>query len=289
LLFKSTAEKKGLAYELEIDQELNRLVMGDPTRIRQILLNLLSDAVKFTEQVKVKLSCFLKRKEEGREYIGIVCSDTGIGMSDEMKQRLFVDFSQEDESFQRKYGGSGLGLAITNELIKLMNGMIEIESEKNKGTTVTVYLPYQEAKEAQPLVPEQKEIDLSILKQKRILVAEDNQFNRLLLEMIFQKHHLSYSMAMNGIEAVERAEAEDFDIILMDIQMPEMDGIEAMKIIRQKNNKHQALILAVTANAIKEELDDYLQKGFDDYLTKPFDEAQLLNKMIDVFKKKASA
>jgi PAS domain S-box-containing protein len=284
LLFKSTAENKGLVYELEIDPELNRLVMGDPTRIRQILLNLLSNAVKFTEQGKVKLSCTLSQKEDSREYISIICSDTGIGMSEEMKKRLFVDFSQEDESFQRKYGGSGLGLSITNELIKLMGGTIEVESEKNKGTRVTVYLPYQEAKETQLAVPEQKEIDFTLLKNKKILVAEDNQFNRLLLEMIFQKNHFSSTMAVNGLEAVEQAEAEDFDIILMDIQMPEMDGIEAMKKIRQKKNKHQPLILAVTANAIKEELDDYLQKGFDDYLTKPFDEAQLLNKMIDVFK-----
>jgi len=289
LLFKSTAENKGLVYELEIDPDLNRLVIGDPTRIRQILLNLLSNAVKFTEQGKIKLSCILKKKEDDKEYIVIVCSDTGIGMSEEMKKRLFVDFSQEDESFQRKYGGSGLGLAITNELIKLMNGTIEIESEKNKGTTVTVYLPYQEAKETQSVIPEQKEVDLTLLNKKRILVAEDNQFNRLLLEMIFQKHQFSYSMAVNGIEAVERTEAEDFDMILMDIQMPEMDGIEAMKKIKSKKNKHQPLIVAVTANAIREELDSYLQEGFDDYLTKPFDEAQLLNKMIDVFKNKATA
>jgi PAS domain S-box-containing protein len=286
LLFKSTAENKGLAYELEIDSELNRLVMGDPTRIRQILLNLLSNAVKFTERGRVKLSCKLLKKDNGIEQIGIICSDTGIGMNDEMKKRLFVDFSQEDESFQRKYGGSGLGLAITNQLIKLMNGTIEIESEKSKGTSVSVYLPYQEATEPQLVTAEKEEKDLSLINQKRILVAEDNQFNRLLLEMIFQKNHFSYSMAVNGIEAVERAEAENFDIILMDIQMPEMDGIEAMKKIRQKKNKHQPLILAVTANAIKEELDDYLQNGFDDYLTKPFDESQLLNKMIDVFKNK---
>ena len=289
LLFKSTAENKGLAYELEIDPDLNRLVMGDPTRIRQILLNLLSNAVKFTEQGKIKLSCILKKKEDDKEYIGIICSDTGIGMSEEMKKRLFVDFSQEDESFQRKYGGSGLGLAITNELIKLMNGTIEIESEKNKGTAVTVYLPYQEAKETKPAAPEQKETDLTLLNNKRILVAEDNQFNRLLLEMIFQKHQFSYSMAVNGIEAVERTEAEDFDMILMDIQMPEMDGIEAMKKIKSKKNKHQPLIVAVTANAIREELDSYLHEGFDDYLTKPFDEAQLLNKMIEVFKNQVIA
>jgi CheY-like chemotaxis protein len=235
------------------------------------------------------LSCNLKQKEDGREYIGIICSDTGIGMSEEMKKRLFVDFAQEDESFHRKYGGSGLGLAITNELIKLMNGTIEIESEKIKGTTVTVYLPYQEATEPQLVIAEKTEKDLSMLKHKRILVAEDNQFNRILLEMIFQKNHFSYSMAVNGIEAVERAEAEDFDLILMDIQMPEMDGIEAMKQIKQKEHKHQPPILAVTANAIKEELDDYLHMGFDDYLTKPFDEEQLLNKMIGVFKKKATA
>ena len=284
LLFKSTAENKGLKYELEIDPALNHLMMGDPTRIRQVLLNLLSNAVKFTEQGKVKLSCSLKVKDE-QEYISIVCSDTGIGMNDDMKKRLFVDFSQEDESFQRKYGGSGLGLAITNELIKLMKGTIGVESEKNKGTTVTVSLPYQEAVETLPAIPDKQEVDPSLLKGKRILVAEDNQFNRLLLEMIFQKHHFSYTMVVNGLEAVERTESEDFDIILMDIQMPEMDGIEAMKKIREQNKNLK--ILAVTANAIKEELDDYLNKGFDDYLTKPFDETQLLNKMNEVIRQKA--
>jgi CheY-like chemotaxis protein len=284
LLFKSAAENKGLKYELDIDPKLNRLVMGDPTRIRQILLNLLSNAVKFTEKGKVSLRCLLKVKED-KEYICILCRDTGIGMSDDMKKRLFVDFSQEDESFQRKYGGSGLGLSITHELIKLMDGVIEIESEKNKGTTVVVDLPYREASENMPAVPDKQVADLSLLKEKRILVAEDNQFNRLLVEMIFQKHHLSYTMVENGIQAVELAKAEHFDIILMDIQMPEMDGIEATRKIRRMKKETRPMILAVTANAIKEELEDYLKKGFDDYLTKPFDEGQLLNKMNEVIHK----
>jgi PAS domain S-box-containing protein len=278
-LFESAAQNKGLTYELDFDPNLNRLVLGDPTRVRQILLNLLSNAVKFTEKGSIKLSCTLK-EEKGREpMICLSCADTGIGMSEDMKNRLFTDFSQEDESFQRKYGGSGLGLAITNELIHLMSGTISIESKKNTGTIVTVYLPYQESgtQEIKTAMPEA--IDLSVFAGKKILVAEDNKFNRLLVEMIFQKHELSFQMAVNGVEAVDLATTTPFDLILMDIQMPEMDGVEALKRIRRNKKNTRPVILAVTANAIKEELEEYIQLGFDGYITKPFDESQLLEKM----------
>jgi len=150
-----------------------------------------------------------------------------------------------------------------------MNGTIEIESEKSKGTSVSVYLPYQEATEPQLVTAEKEEKDLSLINQKRILVAEDNQFNRLLLEMIFQKNHFSYSMAVNGIEAVERAEAENFDLIFMDIQMPEMDGLTATRLIRQTAQNAKVRIVAMTANALATDYQDCLDAGMNDYISKP--------------------
>jgi PAS domain S-box-containing protein len=279
-LFSDTAEQKNLRYKLNFDEQLNRLFSGDPARVRQILLNIISNALKFTERGTITISCRLLSRSDNQYNVLFECTDTGIGMSEEMKKKLFEDFSQEDESFERKYGGSGLGLAITNELVHLMNGSITVKSIKDEGTTISIVLPFSESGTILHNVPKMinPAAGKTSLSSLSVLVAEDNQFNRLLLQIMLGNNEISYDMADNGLQAVELATRKNYDLILMDIQMPEMDGIEATKKIRSISNKNIPII-AITANAVEEELNVYMKEGLTDYLTKPFDEYKLLKKI----------
>lgn len=274
-LFREAARNKGLEVTVSFDDTLSKNYLGDPSRLRQVLHNIISNAVKFTETGSIALRCF---KGDG-SLVVFECLDSGIGMNEKMKQRLFEDFSQEDDSFERRYGGSGLGLAISKELTTLMNGHISIESEKNKGTTVRIELPFQEAAEPdspRPNAPaSEKNKGLSSMK---ILVAEDNRFNQLLMQVMLNNHSIQFDMVDNGKQAIEKLSENEYDILLMDVQMPEMDGIEATKRIR-KEKGNSLPIIAITANAIEEELNQYLQDGMTDYITKPFDEQKLIEKV----------
>jgi PAS domain S-box-containing protein len=276
-LFELQAFSKKLHFKIDtIDASLNNHYKGDPIRIRQALMNIISNAIKFTQKGSVTLNYKLETKDE-TTWLNFICSDTGIGMSEEMKRRLFEDFVQEDDSFHRKYGGSGLGLSITKELLGLMGGFINIESVKDKGTTVTLRIPLvKDETSADNAGGTQKTTNLpGYFKTIKILAAEDNHFNRMLLKIIFDKHNLQYDFANNGIEAVKLINEKEFDIVLMDIQMPEMDGLEATEEIRKQKGSILPVI-ALTANAVKEELDTYVEKGITDYIVKPFDEEKLL-------------
>lgn len=279
-LFSDTAEQKNLRYKLNFDERLNRLFTGDPARVRQVLLNIISNALKFTEKGTITISCRLLSRSENQYNVLFECTDTGIGMSDEMKNKLFEDFSQEDESFERKYGGSGLGLAITNELVQLMNGSVSVKSMKDEGTTISIILPFTESGTILHSIPKiiNPAAGKTSLSSLSVLVAEDNQFNRLLLQIMLGNNEISYDMADNGLQAVELATRKNYDLILMDIQMPEMDGIEATKKIRSICQRNIPII-AITANAVEEELKTYMREGLTDYLTKPFDEYKLLKKI----------
>lgn len=282
-LFADAAERKGIRYSIDFDQQIDKCYKGDAAKIRQLLLNVISNAVKFTEKGVINIDCRLLKTENDVETISLVCTDTGIGMSDEMQKRLYDNFSQEDESFVRRYGGSGLGLAITRELVKLMQGTIEISSEKNIGTTVEIILPLQISNE---IKQQQEEVffDKSLLENIKVLVAEDNPFNRMLMQIMFKNHDIMYDMVESGSEAIAKAMENKYDIILMDIQMPGMDGVEAMQEIR-KNLGTELPIVAVTANAIESELEEYIQKGMTDFLTKPFEEKKLLQKLVKTLQK----
>jgi signal transduction histidine kinase/CheY-like chemotaxis protein len=274
-LFSVQAAKKELTFILHKPDLLKRACIGDSSRIRQVLANIISNAIKFTDKGKIEIGFDISDHNEKEVMLSFTCSDTGVGMSEEMKKRIFEEFVQEDESFHRKYGGSGLGLSITHELVKLMNGTIDIESQKNKGTTVRIKIPLTiiTDQKSTPSIP--LKVDSAALQQLSLLVAEDNEFNRLLLKFILEKNKIPYDFAENGKIAVEKACAQHYDLILMDIQMPEMDGIGATQIIRERLG-NKIPIIAVTANAIKEELDYYLTKGLTDYITKPFEERKLL-------------
>ncbi|MEP6746509.1 MAG: ATP-binding protein [Bacteroidota bacterium] len=269
------AEEKGLILDATIDDDINKVLIGDPYRFKQVLLNMLSNSIKFTEKGAVRIACKLQGKTEESQIIQVTITDTGIGMDQAYISQLFTKFSQEDNSVARKYGGTGLGMSISKKLIELMDGTIDVTSKKNHGTSITFTLPFIKGNECD--MPEKEEInfDSSILKGSRILLVEDNEMNRLVATTVLEHYGVDFKEAINGEEAVNILTKEKFDLILMDVQMPVMNGITATHIIREQVSK-TIPIIALTANAIKGESDKCIAAGMNAYISKPFEEAVLV-------------
>ncbi|WP_298140318.1 PAS domain S-box protein [Flavobacterium sp.] len=251
-----------------------KVLKGDALRIEQILFNLVGNSIKFTQKGEININCKLINDYPNSQDISISISDTGIGMDKEFLNSIFRKFSQEDIEVTRKYGGTGLGMAITNELVHLMKGKIEIESEKNVGTTIHIFLHFKKG-DISNLKNSHQEATTTSLENISILLVEDNDMNRMVAQNSLQYYNCKVTEAENGMEALEILKKENFDIILMDIQMPEMDGIEATKIIRSEF-KLATPIVALTANAFKSEIEKCKKAGMNDYITKPFDEINLI-------------
>ncbi|NVK56555.1 MAG: CHASE domain-containing protein [Alteromonadaceae bacterium] len=244
--------------------------VGDAVRVRQVLLNIGTNAIKFTEQGQVSI----RVTQVNNTALCFVIQDTGVGMSETALQRLFQRFEQADSSTTRKYGGTGLGMSISQSLVALMGGEISVQSRPGEGSTFTIVLPLEQASEK--VESESSESDFTEvntascdLTGRTVLVAEDNDINRLVLKSMLEETNANVFFTVNGLESVEFASRKCPDITLMDIQMPEMDGIEACKRIKQQHP--EALIIAVTANAMTQDIEQYKQVGFDDYLSKPID------------------
>ena len=249
---------------------------GDPTRIRQIMLNLGSNAIKFTEQGSVT---FTVSFDEYRGQLVFIMKDTGIGIDQDQQQRLFQRFEQADSSTTRNFGGTGLGLSITHSLVTLMGGTITVESEVGLGTTITVNLPLDRA--VAPVVEQKNyQADEINLTGKIILVAEDNEINRMVVEAMLEPTQANIIFAVNGLEAVEAHKVNSPDVILMDIQMPKMDGIEACRQI--KSTHPNTPIIALTANAMSEDVKRYQREGFDGHIAKPVELSILLEKLQNI-------
>ncbi|MEO8403165.1 MAG: PAS domain S-box protein [Chitinophagaceae bacterium] len=270
------AEEKGLDLSLDIDEHISPVLIGDPYRLNQVLLNLLSNAIKFTEKGKVSLSGHLKSDDRNRQWLTIKVDDTGIGMDELFLDNIFQKFTQEDRTTARKFGGTGLGMSISKQLIELMDGTITVESKKEKGTCVTVVIPFFAGTEEDLPKQERHNTDSAVILQKKILLVEDNEMNRLVATTVLKKYGAVIKEVINGKEAVDELRHTNYDIILMDVQMPVMDGLEATAAIRNEL-KSKTPIIAITANAIKGESDRCLQSGMNDYISKPFDEQDLVN------------
>jgi PAS domain S-box-containing protein len=258
---------KGIQLVSNIDESFNDRWLGDIVRVKQILLNLLSNAVKFTEKgsVNIYLNEILYHEKQA---ISIEVADTGIGMREEALARIFDRFSQADNSTTRKFGGTGLGMSITLSLIRMMGGTIDVKSKVDRGTTIRVILPLSITnKSFSSLV--QKSMTPPPLRGKKILIAEDNEINQMVVQSMLESTNAALTIVDNGKQAVEAAKKEDFDLILMDIQMPEMDGVEAMQNISDFN-KHIPIV-ALTANAMVDDVSNYLSQGFDAHVAKPID------------------
>lgn len=274
-ILKPKAREKGLMLTTSFSDKLYPVFKGDPSKIEQVLYNILGNALKFTNQGKIAVDCKVLQDLPHQQTFSIVITDTGIGMSEEYVRSIFKKFNQEDSSISRKYGGTGLGMSITKELIHLMKGEIDVKSEKNVGTSITIQLVLHKGNEKlnREVSAEKQHI---VLDGIRVLLVEDNELNQLVAENSLKHYNCLVTKADNGKIAVELIEKEQFDIILMDIQMPEMDGIEATQILREKMVV-KTPIIALTANAFKSEIDKCISIGMDDYITKPFAEESLIN------------
>jgi CheY-like chemotaxis protein/HPt (histidine-containing phosphotransfer) domain-containing protein/anti-sigma regulatory factor (Ser/Thr protein kinase) len=239
-------------------------------------LNLLSNAVKFTEKGTVAIDCRLATMLNKKETICITVKDTGIGMDEEFMSTLFQTFTQEDKTTARKYGGTGLGMAISKQLVELMNGQISVKSKKHEGTEITLTIPFAVGSKADIKEENTANGDTSILKNKKILLVEDNEMNRLVATTVLSNYGVLISEVENGQEAVEAMRKSNYDIILMDMQMPVMDGLEATRHIRKEGHINIPII-ALTANAITGESDKCRDAGMNDFVSKPFEEEQLIN------------
>ena len=270
------AEEKGLKLLTENMPDKSTVFLGDPYRLTQILLNLLSNAIKFTEEGKVTVSCLLQPAIDNRQLIILSVKDTGIGMDAEFLNSIFRKFTQEEKSTARKYGGTGLGMSISKQLTELMNGQIEVSSKKGEGSTVTLTIPFAVGAEKDVPQTKGKVIDSSILKDKKILLVEDNEMNRLVATTLLENYGVQTEEVFNGAEAVRALKNNYYDLVLMDVQMPVLNGLDATRIIRQDINQFVPII-ALTANAIKGEAEKCLKAGMNDYISKPFEEDELIN------------
>lgn len=277
-IMSSQAKEKNLDFIIKISPEVKPVVEGDETRMRQVLINLLGNAIKFTDQGSVTLSVSVVDKEDDHQKLKFEVKDTGIGMSKEFMSRIFDKFSQEQNTSSRKYEGTGLGMAISNDLIKLMGGEMRVESAKNIGTSLsfTLSLPISNLDK---LTSKSEQIKPNVYKGLKALLVEDNEMNRFIAMQSLDYLGFETTEAENGLVAIEKLKKSNFDIILMDIQMPEMDGVQATEYIRDKLKNVETPIIALTANAFKHDIDLYMSKGMNDYITKPYDEQDFFGKI----------
>ncbi len=278
------AEEKQIEFRLSTDDVIPKRLTGDPTRLNQVLINLAGNAIKFTEKGYVEIKTSIGNKSN-KLWLQFDVIDTGIGIAPQYVDTIFDSFTQAGTDITRKFGGTGLGLTISRQLVTLMGGDISVKSELKKGTIFTAIIPFEEAavQEYVPQINVLSEEAMKRLNSLKILLAEDNEFNRMVAEETFKEilPTLIMDVAVNGKEAIDMIKNEDYDLVLMDIQMPVMDGVEATKLIRSTlpAPKKDIQIIAMTANVLQEDVQQYLDVGMNSYVTKPFHVNDLLVKM----------
>jgi len=282
------ADEKDLALKVDVVGSFPLMVEGDSVRCSQVFSNLLSNAIKFTEQGEVELRI---ERAESSESIDVLVKDTGIGISDEQQAKLFSTFSQADESTSRKYGGTGLGLVICKHLVKLMGGNgIDLKSAPGEGSvfTFSLNLPLadQPIESDKPTLESEQISDVfasSKLNGKQVLLVEDVDINRLVARSALEQAGMIIEEAVNGKEASEMALQKQYDLIVMDIQMPVMDGYEATRIIRTYESYRDTPIVAMTANAMSDDKEQSLAAGMNSHITKPIKLDQVINELERLF------
>ena len=274
-------KEKNIQLDYNIDDKIPQILIGDPYRLEQILNNLIFNSVKFTENGFVRLNINKISNSDENFEIQFIVEDVGIGISKDEMKFLFKSFTQVDGSITRKYGGTGLGLKISQDLAKLMGGHIEVESEKGVGSKFYFTIKLQDAKSI--LNKSKLKVNSTkILKNESLLLVEDDNINKIVIKKMLQEiGYNKIKTASNGIEALKIIENYKFDIILMDIEMPELDGIETVQIIREKEKKSggHVPIIAITAYALKGDREKFLSKGMDEYISKPIDINELSEKL----------
>jgi signal transduction histidine kinase/CheY-like chemotaxis protein/HPt (histidine-containing phosphotransfer) domain-containing protein len=282
------AEEKHIGFRTEVAAEIPHRLTGDPTRINQILVNLAGNAIKFTEKGYVEVKVTIQKKEQEKYWLRFDVTDTGIGIAPEYVDRIFESFTQAGSDVSRKFGGTGLGLTISRQLATLMQGDISVKSELGEGTTFSVVIPLDEAA-VQATTATERVIDratLHRLSNVKLLLVEDNEFNRMVAEDTLKEvlPDCIIDIAVHGEEAVRRVQQERYDVVLMDIQMPVMDGVTATRIIRNDLPAPVSgtKIIAMTANVLQEDVQQYFEAGMNAYVSKPFQTDELLLKISQV-------
>ncbi len=289
------ARKKGILLKVCLDDKLPEKLLGDPVRLGQILTNLASNAVKFTETGKVIISASVVSQINESKSVDIVfeVKDTGIGIAKDKQELIFESFTQASSETNRKYGGTGLGLAISKRLIELQGSSIQLNSKPGKGSRFSFHLNmdisapylvtpfYTDANESKEL-----NIKKNTTRGLRILIVDDNRINIILVKQFFKLWNIESDKAENGLIALEKVKKTDYDLVLMDLQMPVMDGYDATRAIRKlKGNKYKKLpVIALTASAVGDVKAEVLKSGMNDYISKPFNPESLFNK-IDFYTK----
>ncbi len=283
-MIRPQAQLKGLLLRADVPDDANLYALADPMRLRQVLLNLVSNAVKFTEQGEVVARVQLRDTHDGHLHLRFEVQDTGIGIPLEQQAQIFEPFRQADGSTTRKYGGTGLGLAISRKLIERMGGRMGVVSAPGQGSTFwfELALPASEPPAQTKSECPCRAKDRADLTGLRVLVAEDNPVNQKVIRRTLEKWGVAIQIASNGREALEWLEREPFHIVLMDCQMPEMDGYEATQCVRAREQASDARIpiIALTANALEGDREKCIAAGMDDYLTKPVNPEALWHKLV---------
>ncbi|MEO8415278.1 MAG: PAS domain S-box protein [Ginsengibacter sp.] len=272
-VFGHRLNEKGLTLRINVDEDVPNNLNGDPYRLNQIMVNLVGNAIKFTQAGGIQINISMQKKSETAIVLHFAITDSGIGIEIDKIEEIFESFTQASVETARKYGGSGLGLAITRQLLELQKGTISVKSKINSGTTFQFSIPYNYSKTNNKLflrVKNSKNYH-AFLKGKKFLVAEDNEVNQKVIRHVLQKAGATADIANNGLEAIAYLkESNNYDIIIMDLQMPEMDGYATTKYIRNVMNL-SIPIMAMTASALKGEKSRCIEIGMNDYITKPFD------------------
>jgi CheY-like chemotaxis protein len=275
MLMSEIAAQKNIEVKNRVGQELQQPVMGDPVRMKQVLLNLIGNAIKFTDKGSVTITHHVVEESPMRMLVELRVIDTGIGISPENVARIFDAFEQAEVSTTRKYGGSGLGLSITRKLVSLMNGTIRLESQEGEGTSVILQFSFELATDTQQMADETETDLYKALEEKEVLIADDEEWNTALLATILSKYNVRYTIVKNGKEAVDYITRHHVDLVLMDVRMPVLNGFEATMAIRQLPQPKNAVpVIALTAATGQQQLQQCYEAGMNAVLGKPYSEQQ---------------
>lgn len=278
LVLQNKAKEKNLELNTHISNKIHSLLKGDILKIEQILYNIAGNSIKFTNKGSVSIRFEILEDFPKHQIISMTISDTGIGMDSDYIAKVFNKFSQENTEIMKQYGGTGLGMSITLELVRLMNGTITIESKKNIGTSIHITIPILKGNKKsikKNILSNTKNGNKINLQDISVLLVEDNAINRVVARKSLQNYNCSITEAFSGAQSIEFLKNKKFDIILMDIIMPDLDGIETTKIIRDEL-EITTPIIAFTANAFKSEIEKFIEIGMNDYVLKPFEETILV-------------
>ncbi len=277
--FQPNAQKKGINVKSFIHLSVPNKVKGDPVRLTQVLMNLISNAVKFTNEGGVDVVAKCVKNDDGYR-LAIEVNDTGRGIPQDKMKDIFTPYDQGGNETARLYGGTGLGLNISRQLVELYGGSLEVSSKLGEGTSFKFEIQLNKAP-IEIKEPTQLTSTKVHLSKMRILLAEDNYINQMVVKSILDNHDVELDMVQNGQEAIDAIYNKNYDVILMDIQMPIMNGLDAASFIRKNNDvpNNDVRIIALTASVLKEDIDSCIQAGMDEYLAKPFKPNELLDKI----------